>query len=403
MVEVTEIRFPEDQQEGTSAVLSKWLAKPGERVAKHEPVAEIETDKVVVEVPAPSSGTLKDIVKAEGQEVAPGEVLALLAESEGVAPAKGAVRPSSKAKPVSDAGNTSATGRRRLSPVVRRLIKEHGIDVASLTGSGRAGRVTASDIQRFLEQQPNTASTPAPQTANQEVKGQPRGRRVKMDPMRKRIAAHMVESLLQKAPHVTTVFECDFSRVLAHRNTVKANFERRGVHLTLTSYIISACVRAMHKVPLVNSRIIEDQIEIYDDINIGVGTAVDQGLVVPVVRNCESRSLEGIAAELQRLTNKARQRRLSPEDSEGGTFTISNHGVSGSLIATPIVINQPQSAILGVGKLRKDVVVREVDGADAIQIRPMAYITLTIDHRVLDAAPANQFLTTLVSTLETWS
>jgi 2-oxoglutarate dehydrogenase E2 component (dihydrolipoamide succinyltransferase) len=216
--------------------------------------------------------------------------------------------------------------------------------------------------------------------------------------MRKRIAEHMSRSL-QTAPHVTAVFEADFTAIAAHRAAHKADFTRQGANLTFTPYFVVASVAAMKAAPAVNGRWFDDRIEIYDDINIGIGTALgEKGLIVPVIQRAQSLSLLEIARQLTDLTERARAGKLAQSDVQGGTFSISNHGVSGSLIAAPIIIHQPQSAILGVGKLEKRAVVR----GDTIHIRPMAYVTLTIDHRVIDAFQTNAWLTRFVEALETW-
>jgi 2-oxoglutarate dehydrogenase E2 component (dihydrolipoamide succinyltransferase) len=221
--------------------------------------------------------------------------------------------------------------------------------------------------------------------------------------MRKRLADNMVTSLMHTAPHVTAVFEADMSAVMQHRAVHKEVFARAGTPLTLTAYFVAAAVTAIRKVPRVNSRWFDDYLEIYHHINIGIGTALgDEGLIVPVLHDVQDMDLKAIAASLSDLTIRARDNKLKPGDVRGGTFTISNHGVSGSLVATPIIINQPQSAILGVGKIEKRIKVVEHDGEDAIAIRPMCYVSLTIDHRVLDAFQTNAFLTELVRTLETW-
>jgi 2-oxoglutarate dehydrogenase E2 component (dihydrolipoamide succinyltransferase) len=219
--------------------------------------------------------------------------------------------------------------------------------------------------------------------------------------MRKRIAQHMVESLLRTAPHVTSVFEADLSAALAHREAHKRQFAERGARLTITAYFVAAAVKALQAVPEVNARWHDDALEIYEDINVGVGTALeDRGLIVPVIRRAQTLDLFGVAQRLDTLTRQAREGKLSPEDVRGGTFTISNHGVGGSLMAAPIVINQPQLAILGVGKVQKRAVVIEEGGQDRIVVRPMAYVTLTIDHRALDAFQTNAFLSALVTALE---
>jgi 2-oxoglutarate dehydrogenase E2 component (dihydrolipoamide succinyltransferase) len=212
----------------------------------------------------------------------------------------------------------------------------------------------------------------------------------------------MLGSVTQ-APHVTAVFEADFSAIQAHRAAHKDAFAKKGVKLTYTSYIVAAAAEAMKVAPAINSRWHSDRLEIFDDINIGVGTALgEKGLIVPVLPQVQRLSLKGIAAGLDGLIEKARKEKLTSADVKGGTFTISNHGVSGSLFASPIIINQPQSAILGVGKLEKRVVVREVGGVDTIQIRPMAYVSLTIDHRVVDGHQTNAWLTRFIEILETW-
>jgi len=230
------------------------------------------------------------------------------------------------------------------------------------------------------------------------------GRRVPHSPMRKRIAERMVESLLHTAPHVTTVFEADLSAVIAHRAAHKDEFQRQGVSLTFTAYFLAACVDAIREVPEANSRWTDDALIVPDTINIGVATALEgKGLVVPVVRNVQGLGLFEIARELGQVVERAREDKLTPADVRDGTFTISNHGVSGSLVATPIIINQPQSAILGVGKLEKRPVVVSENGDDRIVIRPRCFITLTLDHRVMDGHRANRFLQVLVNRLENWT
>jgi 2-oxoglutarate dehydrogenase E2 component (dihydrolipoamide succinyltransferase) len=220
--------------------------------------------------------------------------------------------------------------------------------------------------------------------------------------MRLRIAENMLNSVTV-APHVTAMFEADFSAIIAHRERHKAAWAKKGVKLTYSAYIVAAAAEAMKVAPAINSRWHDDRLEIFDDINIGVGTALgEKGLIVPVLRNVETLNLKGIAAGLEDLIQRARGEKLTGRDVSGGTFTISNHGVSGSLFATPIIIAQPQSAILGVGKLEKRVVVREVAGQDAILIRPMAYVSLTIDHRVVDGHQTNAWLSRFVEVLETW-
>ncbi len=220
--------------------------------------------------------------------------------------------------------------------------------------------------------------------------------------MRLAIAQNMLNSVTV-APHVTAVFECDFSAIMAHRAKHKAAFQKSGANLTYTAYVVAACAEAMKVAPAINSRWYDDRLDLYDDINIGVGTALgDKGLVVPVIDHVQTLSLLGIARQLTDLIGRARDGKLTPADMRGGTFTISNHGVSGSLFASPIIIAQPQSAILGVGKLEKRVVVREVGGVDTIQIRPLCYVSLTIDHRVVDGHQTNLWLSRFVEIVEGW-
>jgi 2-oxoglutarate dehydrogenase E2 component (dihydrolipoamide succinyltransferase) len=211
----------------------------------------------------------------------------------------------------------------------------------------------------------------------------------------------MVQSLLHTAPHVTTVFEADLTAVLEHRQKNKDDFARRGAPLTLTAYFLQATVAGIRAVPEANSRWTDSELEVFDAIHVGVATALDTGLVVPVLRDVQSRDLFETARGLEDLVSRAREGRLSPADVRGGTFTISNHGVSGSLVATPIIINQPQSAILGVGKLEKRPVVVSENAEDRIVIRPRCYVTLTIDHRVMDGHQGNRFLQTFVERLAT--
>jgi len=228
--------------------------------------------------------------------------------------------------------------------------------------------------------------------------------RIPHSAMRKRIAEHMVQSLLHTAPHVTTVFEADMTAVLAHRQAHRDEFAKRGVPLTLTAYFLLATVDAIGVVPEANSRWTDSALEVFDSIHIGVATALEEGggLVVPVLRDVQSRDLFTTAQGLNDLVVRAREGGLTPADVRGGTFTISNHGVSGSLVATPIIINQPQAAILGVGKLEKRPVVVEEHGEERVAIRPRCYVTLTIDHRVMDGHQANRFLQTLVTRLTNW-
>ena len=399
MANIIEIRFPEDQQEGTEAMVTRWLVSEGDHVAAHDPVVEIETDKVVVEVAAPEAGRISEIKIQLDEAANPGDVLCTLNTEDGTDPEPQA---KSQAETI-QAGTDDKTERDRLSPAVRQRVAEHNLDIGGITGSGRNGRITLQDVEALITGQSKTDSAtvpPAVKTALQ-TKGSDI---IPHDRMRKRIADNMVASLMHTAPHVTAVFEADLSAVMKHRAANKESFASTGTPLTLTVYFVAAAIAAIQKVPQVNSRWFDEHLEIFHHINIGIGTALgDQGLIVPVLRHAQNMGLKGIAAGLADLTGRARDNKLKPEDVRDGTFTISNHGVSGSLVATPIIINQPQSAILGVGKIEKRIKILDIDGEDVISVRPMCYISLTIDHRVLDGYQTNAFLTELVNTLENWS
>jgi 2-oxoglutarate dehydrogenase E2 component (dihydrolipoamide succinyltransferase) len=400
MSELIDVVLPADQVEGSRSQVQRWLKAVGEAAKRHEPLVEIETDKVTVEVPSPADGVLAEIVAAEGTDVAPGAVLGRLqAGAAATAAAPPVLAPRTVAAAAPPRGTrAAATGGAGQSPAVRRLLAERGLRAEDIAGSGAGGRITVEDVLAAQPQAAVPAATPAGAPAEEGL------RRIPHTPMRRRIAAHMVESLLHAAPHVTTVFQADMTSVLADRTRRKAEFERRGEALTLTAYFVAACVDAIRAVPEANARWTNDAILVHERIDIGIGTALPgRGLVVPVIRDAGRLDLAGIAAALGTLVQKARDDALAPADLQGGSFTISNHGVSGSLLAAPIVINQPQSAILGVGKLEKRAVVVSAGGRDQIEIRPCCYVTLTIDHRVLDGHQANHFMRTLVERLEHWS
>ncbi|RMG67103.1 MAG: 2-oxo acid dehydrogenase subunit E2 [Calditrichaeota bacterium] len=388
MPEIVPIVLPEEEQEGTVSVVERWLKKPGDWVKQHEPILEINTDKVSMEIAAPASGRLVRILKEENEEVKPGDVLGeieLVAEESGEQPAAEA----SSAAPEAQARPAARTA--PLSPAVRRLLKQHNLDPSQITGTGQGGRITVEDVENFLRRQQAGAAA---------EEGIP-SRKVPHSQMRKQIARHMVESMLKTAPHVTAVWEADMAAVMAHREKHREAFQRQGVRLTYTAYFVQAAVRALQAVPEVNSRWHEDYLEIFEDYNIGIAVALDDGLIVPVLHRAQELDLLETARRLQDLTERAREGRLRPHEVKNGTFSITNHGMTGSLIATPI-INQPQSAILGIGKLEKRMVVVEKDGQEAPEIRPRLYVTLTIDHRVLDGFKANQFLGAFVDALQQW-
>jgi 2-oxoglutarate dehydrogenase E2 component (dihydrolipoamide succinyltransferase) len=308
-----------------------------------------------------------------------------------------------------------------ISPVVSRIAREHNLDLSQIRGTGAGGRITKKDVLGHVEARP-AAPWESPSLGElfrptEEVfgagAGAPSGRSaptagelLPLEAVRRSIAEHMVRSKAT-SPHVTTVMEADMRRVVAHRAAHREAFAREGVNLTYTAYFAAACVAALRAVPMVNASWTEQGIRLHPQIHLGIAVSLgDQGLIVPVIQDAGQRSLLGLAQALGDLAGRARARKLQPDEVQGGTFTITNHGVSGSLFATPI-INQPQTGILGVGALQKRVVAvesRDASGAvtDSIAIRPMVYLTLTFDHRILDGAMADAFLATVVETLQTW-
>jgi 2-oxoglutarate dehydrogenase E2 component (dihydrolipoamide succinyltransferase) len=406
-----EIRAPAEQTEGTRSQVLRWLKQVGDSVAENEPLIEIETDKVTVEVASPATGVLREIIKHEQAEIVPGELLGRIDAGTSAAlaqaPTAAVAAPAAGASPIAVQSETRAPAAAGgLSPAVRRLLSERGLDPSAVRGSGRAGRITVEDVLRTApgsdaeRRRQAPASAAAPAAVAEAVS---RSHRVPHTAVRKRIADHMVQSLLHTAPHVTTVFEADLTAVLTDRARQREEFARRGAPLTLTAYFVQAAVVAIRAVPEANSRWTDTALEIYDSIHIGVATAVEGvGLVVPVLHDADARDLFDTARGLDELVTRARAGKLSPADVRGGTFTISNHGVSGSLLAAPIIINQPQAAILGVGKLEKRPVVVEEGDEQKIVARPRCYVTLTLDHRVMDGHQANHFLQVFVQKLSGW-
>ena len=437
-----EVRMPPDGQEGTRARVLRWLKRVGDSVAVDEPLLEVETDKVTVEVSSPARGIVREIAKSEDQDVGPDELLGWVDSLDEVAGLTES-EATEEEDEVPVQADLSRAGH-KLSPAVRRMLAENRLDASSIPGSGKDGRITAGDVLRHVESKQTSVAKsesvsvvtaeptrvaklgetpvgkPGPTTAVGKAETTPSARdtalretpasnqaalseRIPHSALRRRIAERMVESV-RTSPHVTTVFEVALGAVMAHRERHRDTLQRHGVPLTLTAYFALACVDAIRSVPETNARWTEDALEVYRNVDIGIATAIeDRGLVVPILRNVEGSSLFRIAEQLHDLTRRAREDKLTPADVRGGTFTISNHGVSGSLVATPIIINQPQTAILGIGKLEKRAVVVTHDGVDSIAIRPRCYVTLTIDHRVMDGHRANQFLSTYAKRLEHWT
>lgn len=395
-----DVRVP-DEQEGTKAVVRAWLKQPGDTVAVNDPLVELETDKVTQEVPSPVAGVLAEILLGTDAEAVPGAVLGRIevggSSSAPFVPSEVEAPRASPDRPSTSLG-TNGDGETRLSPSVRRALLQHDIDPARITGTGRNGRITREDVDRAVE-----GATVSHVDGGSMAIAQPRvseanWQDIPHDRMRRAIAENMVKAVTD-APHVTALFEADFTAITAHKKALAA----RGTKLSYTAYLLKAAAEAMAVAPAVNGRWADDRIIVSPSVDIGVGTALgDKGLVVPVVRDCGGATLEEIGARLDDLTSRARAGKLERGDVANGSFTISNHGVSGSLLAAPIILHQGQAAILGVGKLQKRVVVLSQSGADVIAIRPMAYVTLTIDHRVIDGHQTNAWLSRFVEIIENW-
>jgi pyruvate dehydrogenase E2 component (dihydrolipoamide acetyltransferase) len=439
MADVVMPQMGESIAEGT---IVRWIKQVGDKVDQDEPLFEISTDKVDAEIPSPAAGVLREIRAGEGETVPVNAVVAVIgedgAEAEAAPPAAtekagtapppveapqppAPVEPTSPERPQPRAASPEEAPpaesglpskeelrRQKSSPLVRKIAEEHGVDISMVPGSGIGGRVTKNDILAYLDtreeegaQAPEAAPPPAAETrpSGLHIPAYRPGDNVDIQPMsvmRKRIAEHMILSKRTSA-HVHSVFEVDFSRVAAIRQKKKADYERAGTKLTFMAFIIKAVVDALSAVPVVNASIDGDNIVYKKDINIGVAVALDWGLIVPVIKNADEKSLLGLSRSLVDLAGRARSKQLKPEEVQGGTFTITNPGVFGALFGMPI-INQPQVAILGVGAVEKRVVVVE----DAIAIRPRAYLSLGYDHRVIDGAVADEFMSHLKKQLESF-
>jgi 2-oxoisovalerate dehydrogenase E2 component (dihydrolipoyl transacylase) len=442
----TLVKMPQLGESIVEGTVARWLKAPGDLVAKMEPLLEISTDKIDTEVPAPADGVLLEILVAEGQTVRPGVTLAHIGERGAIGkpqppapkqqPAPVAPRqqpgPPGRATAIqagqseSQAQAEKPSGRAFVSPVVGRIAAEHGVDLAEVPGTGLGGRVTKKDVLGFVERRTENAerrtegSYQLPVSSQQSaVNSQQPAASSQLSPdevlqpltaMRRAIAQHMVQSV-QTTPHVTTVFEVDVTAVVRHREAHKAEFAAKGINLTFTPYFVAAAAAGLRAVPELNGRFTEAGLLLNRRIHIGVAVALAGGLLVPLIRDADEKNLQGLARAVNELAARARNGRLQPDELAGGTFTITNHGVSGSLVGTPI-INQPQSGILGIGAIVKRPVVRSAaptgsrsllpSADDAIVIRPMCYLSFSFDHRVLDGAQADAFLTVVKERLENW-
>jgi len=444
---MTDIVMPQMGESIVEGTLTKWLKKPGEHVERDEPLFEISTDKVDTEIPSPAAGVLKEVLVEEGKTVAISTVVGRIEEGAGngaSAPAPAASKtaatappPAPKApepapQPVAQAApepQPTAPGEPdvqtgALSPLVRKMAREYGIDLRQVKGTGGGGRITKQDLEAYMSAQgartmaqagapasstPTQAAPPPPAAATTRPAAPappapmpraeaPRARVEAMSVMRAKIAEHMILSKRTSA-HVTTVHKTDMTRIAKMRERHKAEFQQRyGYSLTYLPFVIAAAVEAIRAYPIVNASIEGNNIIYHNEINIGIAVALENGLIVPVIRNADEKNVTGLQRAIVDLSTRARSRQLKPDEVQGGTFSITNFGSFGSVFATP-VINQPQVAILGVGSVEKTPVV--VD--DAIAIRSVAYLALTFDHRLIDGAVADQYTGKVKSILENWA
>jgi 2-oxoglutarate dehydrogenase E2 component (dihydrolipoamide succinyltransferase) len=434
-----EVKMPQMGESIFEGTITKWLKQPGDQVRRDEPLFEISTDKVDAEIPAPASGVLAEIRAQAGETVQVNGVVAVISAA-GAVPAAQPTKPAQAAaaptpQPTPPAPSASAVARDlgvqpqrtqiypeardaervRSSPLVRRLAKEHGVDLTKVSGTGEGGRITKEDIENYIAQPagPSVAgrrpSAEAPRSMAVPVTPLAQGALeipgdlVPMTPMRRKIAERMVESK-RTSPHVHTIYEVDMTRVASLRTKVRAAWEQRnGTKLTFMPFIARATCAALRKYPIVNSSVEGDAIRYHRSINLGIAVALDWGLIVPVIRNAEEKNFLGLARAINDLSERARTKRLNPDDVLNGTFTITNPGSIGGLIGLPIIM-QPQVAILGTGGIKKQpVVVTDEDGADSISIRSIMHIVLGYDHRIIDGAIAGYFLGFLKKFLEEWA
>jgi 2-oxoisovalerate dehydrogenase E2 component (dihydrolipoyl transacylase) len=401
------VTMPEMGEGVIEGTLVKWLINVGDTIQEGDAIFEIETDKVTVEVNAEASGTVQEIIASVGDVVNVGETLAIIddgsadeAPSSRVesAPAETLVQQT----PMDEGHEPSI----RSSPVVARMAKEHDLDLSQITGTGRDGRITKRDVEAYLAEQSTSETLPQPtpikQIAPQVKVDSDEGEIQPLTGMRRSIAEHMVMSK-HTSPHATTFFEFDYQAVAEHRAKNKSVFAKDGVKLTYMPYLVMAVAEALKKHPLVNSSWTDDGILYRKAIHLGMAVAVPTGLLVPVIRDADQLNLLGLARAINDLAERGRMNKLKPDELKGGTFTVTNHGASGSLMGAPI-INQPQAGILGVGMIEKRVkVIADSMGGDMIAIRPCAYVSFSFDHRILDGATADAFVMDIKQRIETWS
>ncbi len=422
----TDIVMPQMGESIFEGTITKWLKKPGDKVQRDEPLFEISTDKVDAEIPAPASGVLQDIKVAEGATVQVNTVVGTISadgESAAAKPASPAKPESAPAKVAAPAAEPKAAvsaaqpqaaheeeDHARSSPLVRKIAREHNIDLAQVQGTGLGGRITKQDITAFLEKsQPGAPASTAPAVVPAKADGAPPapasipGDLVPMNHVRKIIAQRMIESRRTSA-HVHCMFEVDLTRIVQLRNKHKAAFEKRnGARLTFMPFFSRAAIITLQQFPIVNASIEGESIRYHRHVNLGIAVALDWGLIVPVLKNADDLNFLGLQRGISDLGERARSKKLKPEEVEGSTFTITNPGQFGAVFGLPI-INQPNSAIMGVGGITKaPMVVTDADGNDSIAIRSVVHLTLGYDHRLIDGAVADQFMAQVKKTLENWS
>ncbi|MBB5344844.1 2-oxo acid dehydrogenase subunit E2 [Tunturibacter empetritectus] len=412
----TEVLMPQMGESITEGTITKWLKKVGDTVQRDEPIFEISTDKVDAEIPSPVAGILSEIKVQEGATVTINTVVAVIGGAAGKssAPAVSTPAPAAAASaPAASAVSSAAAGERvRSSPLVRKIAKDNNVDLSQVPGTGASGRITKTDIVSHLEQGPKpvsaasvapAASAPAPSAAKPAAPQPQPGELVPMTKMRSIIAQRMVESK-RTSPHVHTVFKVDMTRIVKLREKEKSKYEQRnGVKLTYMPFITRAAIVALRKHPIVNGSVEGDAIRYNKNINIGIAVALDWGLIVPVLKQTEEKNFLGIARGIVDVADRARNKKLLPDEISGGTFTLTNSGIFGEQFGTPI-INQPQSAILGIGGLNKEAeVITDKDGNDSIAIRSIQRFTLGFDHRIVDGADAGKFMSDFKAYLENWS
>ena len=434
----TDIIMPQMGESIVEGTITKWLKKPGDKIQRDEPLFEISTDKVDAEIPAPASGVLQEIKVTEGTTVGVNTIVGTIAaDGEGAAapkaasktleanapppPASGPSKPQAQAPapppmPAPAASAQDEEGEEaRSSPLVRKIAREHGVNLSQVTGTGLGGRITKQDITQFIEHQGSAqpVSTPAPVPAQPAAAAPepPRpaapapypGDLVPMSRMRSLIAHHMIESRRTSA-HVHCMYEVDFTRIVNLRNKLKNGFEQRhGARLTFMPFFVRAAVMALQQWPIINANIEGENIRYHRYINVGIAVALDWGLIVPVLKNAGDLNFLGLQRGITDLGERARTKKLKPEDVEGSTFTITNPGQFGAVFGLPI-INQPNSAIMGVGGIMKQpMVITDKDGNDSIAIRSVVHLTLGYDHRLIDGAVADQFMAQVKKNIETWT